>query len=181
MRKLFLLSAAAACFTLAAVLFLQGGLPERAAYTGLVLDSGQIAAPELDFLAPSFAGDTLTGLALTLEDLRGNPVVVNFWATWCVPCRVEMPELQRLHEQFPDVTILGVNLAEQPGVVQRWVDEFGLTFPIVLDREAIIATRYQVRVQPSTFVISPEGIISRIYYGPVTAQQLDSVLSEYGS
>jgi thiol-disulfide isomerase/thioredoxin len=72
-----------------------GGLPQRATYSGAVLPSGEIAAPEIGAFAPPFRAPTLDG-EITLEQLRGVPVVLNFWATWCVPCRVEMPWRTRM-------------------------------------------------------------------------------------
>ncbi|GAB4508458.1 MAG: hypothetical protein OHK0046_00910 [Anaerolineae bacterium] len=177
-RRVILLSGAAACFLLAAVLILQSGLPQRADYTGWRIAGERIVAPEVGFPAPPFSAPTLAGERVSLDELRGAPVILNFWATWCAPCRLEMPELQAFYEANPEVRILAVNMGEAPDAVQQWVNEFGLTFDMVLDAEQRIALAYRVRVQPSTFFISPEGVITRISYGPVTRETLDSVLSE---
>ena len=77
--------------------------------------------------------------------------MINFWATWCVPCRVEMPELQAFHEAHPAVRVLAVNLGESRDLIVDWVTQFGLTFDIVLDTDRSIADLYRLRGQPSTY------------------------------
>ncbi len=179
--RLGLFSLAIIALTIAAILVLQAGLPSHADYTGFQLDSGQVVAPEVNSLAPPFANPTLDGNIITLYDLRGNPVIINFWATWCGPCRVEMPELQSLYDDYGEqgLHILGVNLAEPVPLITAWVRDFGLTFDIVLDEQGQIATTYRLRGQPSTYVISPEGIITHVYYGPVNMDTLRAAVESY--
>lgn len=180
-RSLFLILCAAGCFTLAAALLFITGLPERADYTGFFLETGQRVAPEINSLAPPIDTTTLSNDALSLDGLRGSPVIVNFWATWCAPCRFEMAELQNLYEEHraSGLRILAVNLNEPTPLVQQWVDEMGLTYDILPDEDQAIARTYRLFAPPSTFVISPEGIIIQIFFGPVTADQLESVLAPY--
>ncbi|MCB9454250.1 MAG: TlpA family protein disulfide reductase [Anaerolineaceae bacterium] len=151
----------------AAVIVIAAGLPERADYTGESLFGTIPIAPEIGAQAPGFTADTLDGETITLGALRGQTVIVNFWATWCGPCRLEMPELQALYAGADGtLRILAVNLGEAPGAIRQWVDELGLTFTIVIDPAQDIAQLYHLRGQPSTYVIAPDGIITHIFYGP---------------
>lgn len=163
----------------AILLIMSAGLPQRADYTGATLpDIGRVA-PEIGSLAPPFAQPSLSDESIALLDLRGESVIINFWATWCVPCRIEMPELQALHEEA-GVRVVGVNLGEAREVVARWVDDLDLTFDIALDdMHWHVATDYRVRGYPSTFVIDSDGIITHIFYGPVTQDTLKNALNTH--
>ena len=125
--------------------------------------------PREGFYAPDFTLDTLDGSTITLSDLRGKSVVINFWATWCLPCRAETPALENAFEQYQDsdVVILGVNLTNQDSVaaVEAFVQEFELTYPILLDRDGGIGYLYQVTGLPTTYFISREGIIRSVLVG----------------
>lgn len=163
----------------AALLIVLAGLPQRANFTGATIpDIGRVA-PEIGSLAPPFYQPSLSDEPIALLDLRGESVIVNFWATWCVPCRIEMPELQALHEET-GVRVVGANLGESRAVVARWVDQLGITFDIALDDWHLhVATDYRVRGYPSTFVIDSDGIITHIFYGPVTQQTLKNALNAH--
>jgi peroxiredoxin len=167
--------AALALLMLASWLLLRAGLPQRSDYTGINVAAIGRVAPEIGSLAPPIDALTLDGDGVTLQALRGQSVVINFWATWCVPCRREMPELQSLHEHT-GVRVLAVNLAESPAAIQQWVDEFDLTLTVVLDRNGQIAEQYRLRGQPSTYVVAPDGIITHIYYGATTEDALHAAL-----
>ncbi len=131
--------------------------------------------------APEFTLQTLDGEPLSLSDLRGNAVVLNFWATWCPPCQAEMPELQAVHEAYAagGLVVLGVNQAEDQATVQAFLDERGLTFPVVLDLQYEASQRYQVNSLPTTFFIDRNGMIREIVVGQMNAallkQQLRSI------
>jgi thiol-disulfide isomerase/thioredoxin len=167
--------AAFALLMLAAWLLLRAGLPQRSDYTGVDVAAIGRVAPEIGALAPPIDAPTLNGDRVNLQALRGGSVVINFWATWCVPCRREMPDLQSLHEET-GVPVLAVNLAESPPVVQQWVDEFALTLTVVLDSRGRIAEQYRLRGQPTTYVVAPDGIITHIYYGATTDDILHAAL-----
>jgi thiol-disulfide isomerase/thioredoxin len=175
-RRLWI--SAFACFTVAVVLLIAAGLPNRAAYTGQALADGQFVAPEIGAFAPPIQAATLDS-HVNLAQLRGTPVIVNFWATWCVPCRIEMPELQTFHQAHPNVRVLAVNLGESRHLIVDWVTQFGLTFDVLLDPDQSIASLYRLRGQPSTYVIAPDGVITNIFYGPTTRQSLESALSAF--
>lgn len=127
-------------------------------------------SPHKGFLAPDSTLDTLDGSEITLSELRGKIVVINFWATWCLPCCVETPTLEKSYEQYKDsgVIVLGVNLTNQDVVseVESFVQEFQLTYPIPLDRDGSISNRlYQIRGLPTTFFVNREGIIRTVLVG----------------
>ena len=131
--------------------------------------------------APDFTLQTLEGEMLRLSDLQGKAVVLNFWATWCPPCQAEMPELQAAYEAYAPggLVVLGVNQAEDRATVQNFVNERGLTFPVVLDENYAAAQQYQVSSLPTTFFIDREGIIREIVIGQMNTallkQQLQSI------
>ncbi|HSO57378.1 MAG TPA: redoxin domain-containing protein [Paenisporosarcina sp.] len=117
-------------------------------------------------VAPDFELTTLEGETARLSDYRGQRVFVNFWATWCPPCRAEMPDMQKLYEQTDvDVEILAVNLQESEDVVSEFVNDFGLTFPILMDTNSDVADTYQVRAYPTSYMIDSSGRIQFIAIG----------------
>lgn len=125
--------------------------------------------------APDFELETLSGKRVKLSDYRGQRVMVNFWATWCPPCRAEMPDIQKFHQANDDIVILAINLTQtEPGLqqIQDFVDEFGLTFPVLLDVDIQVATAYQIRPIPSSFLIDSNGIIQFSAYGPLTYEMM---------
>ena len=134
----------------------------------LTVQDRALAAPMTGFLAPDFTLTTLDGKNMPLSSLRGKPVIVNFWATWCPPCRAEMPELEKLWQDYHrgDVMLLGVDQGESPGAVERFAREVvGVTFPLLLDPRLEVATRYGVRALPTTFFIDRQGRIQDIKVG----------------
>lgn len=133
------------------------------------------AAPAVGHPAPDFTLDTLDGGVLSLDDLTGTPVVLNFWATWCGPCRNEMPALQAASERFGDrVRILGVDQAEDPATVQAYIDELGIDFTIPLDAEQHVSSDlYNVSGLPTTFFIDAEGKISKVWMGEMNSITLE--------
>ena len=133
------------------------------------------AAPAIGYAAPQFTLTALNGEEFDLSSLRGTPVVLNFWATWCPPCRAELPELQAASERYEgQVAIIGVNQAETAGAVAEAAEGIGLTFPIPLDRSGSVSRLYGVRSLPTTFFIDRDGVIRQIQNGPVT----DAVLAQ---
>ncbi len=171
------LSTALAAATTALALLVATGLPQRAAFTDTSQTTLGWVAPEPWAMAPPFRAQRLDDTPINLSELRGQTVVLNFWATWCGPCEAEMPELQTIHESASDVRVLAVNLAEPQAQVRRWIRERNLSFDIVLDSSGEIAALYRLRGQPTTFIIDPNGIISRVFYGPVTADVLQTHLT----
>ncbi|MEP7292355.1 MAG: cytochrome c biogenesis protein CcdA [Chloroflexota bacterium] len=135
---------------------------------------------EVGKIAPGFTTTTDTGEPFSLAEQRGKVVLLNFWATWCGPCRVEMPEFQKAFSGHSsgDFIIVGVNNAENSEQIDSFRDEYALTFPLLLDESAAIQEQYAILSYPSTFVIDPDGIIITQHYGPLTAEQIDTLVSQ---
>ncbi len=178
--NLFLL-AAAACLTSAVILTAAAGLPDRATYTGIIQPDGALTAPEIGAVAPPFQTTTAGGTSVDLTDLRGTPVIINFWATWCEPCRIEMPALQAVYRrhQANGLRVLAINLRESPEIVLTWGANLGLTFDLLLDQSGQIAASYHLRGQPSTYILSPAGTITHIFYGPTDETTLEAALAPF--
>jgi thiol-disulfide isomerase/thioredoxin len=102
-----------------------------------------------------------------LGDLAGNFVFLNFWATWCPPCRAEMPSMEVLYQELKDrpFRMIAVNINEDQKTVQGFVDEFGYTYPILLDRDGNVSTNYGVRGIPTSFFIGPDGTVLGMLVG----------------
>jgi thiol-disulfide isomerase/thioredoxin len=121
------------------------------------------------------------GESLRLSDLRGKVVALNFWATWCAPCRLEMPDLQERARQFPDrLAVVGVNFDETAEDVAAFRDELGLDFPLLLDPDSAVQRLYRVLGYPTTFFIDEEGTIRIQHIGLMSPGQLDAYLEELG-
>ncbi|MGE3960754.1 MAG: TlpA family protein disulfide reductase [Dehalococcoidia bacterium] len=135
--------------------------------------------------APDFTLDTPDG-EFRLSDARGEIVVVNFWATWCGPCRFEMPEFQALHQERGEaegIRVVAVNLTSadsREGALQ-YAQDFGLTFTIAFDDQGTVAEHYGVHSLPATFFIDREGIVRTRSYGPVLGDRLEAALVEAGA
>ena len=134
-----------------------------------VSTAGQIPAPQKGFLAPDFSLETLEGKSVTLSDLRGKVVLLNFWATWCPPCRAEMPAFQQAYADYKDegFVVLAVNATAQDSAeeVAKFIDEYGLSFPIVLDRTGEVNQLYLVQSLPTSFFIDKDGVIQEVVVG----------------
>ena len=117
---------------------------------------------------PTFSGPTLDGRQLSIADQRGKVVVLNFWASWCVECRAEMPVLEQLQREFAarGFAVVGVNARETKEVAARYVKELGLTFPVVLDPDGKINVLYGVIGLPATFVVGRDGRAIAFAIGP---------------
>jgi len=175
-RRGGLLLAAVACAIGAVLVLLAAGLPDASLYAGQVLDGERYAAAPGE-LAPLFEAGTANGDLFSLAAMRGRPVVLNFWATWCSPCAAEMPELQRVQDAFGDsAVIVGVNTGESAEMVRAWAAERGISFPLALDMDGQTAARYQLRGQPATFILGADGVVREIVYGPTTFESLSRSL-----
>ena len=120
--------------------------------------------------APDFTLTGLDGQTFQLSELRGKPVVINFWATWCGPCRSEMPSLQTAAMRFDgEVVVVGVDQGEEVAPVQAFVDELGVTFPIALDTEMTVGARYNVKGMPTTFFVDADGVIRHLWVGEMNS------------
>ena len=138
--------------------------------------AGTVAAPQVGFLAPDFSLPTTNGETIRLSDLRGQAVLVNLWATWCPPCRAEMPAIEKVYQEYKDqgFVVLAVDMTFQddPSAVMPFVQEHGLTFPILLDQSGAVARAYQLRSLPSSFFITHDGIINEVVIGGPMSEAL---------
>jgi len=138
--------------------------------------SGKVPAPQQGFLAPDFELQTLDGETIKLSNLRGQAVLINLWATWCPPCRAEMPAIEKIYNEYQDqgLVVLAVNMTYQDAYsdIAPFIDEYGLTFPVLLDETSKVGTAYQLRSLPSSFFIDRDGIISEVVIGGPMAEAL---------
>jgi peroxiredoxin len=145
--------------------------PAAEAVTG-----GRIPAPREGFLAPDFALQDAQGSTIRLSDLRGQPVLVNVWASWCGPCRAEMRSMQKVYEAYSarGFTILAVNTTFQDTQANAlaFAAERGLTFPILFDVDGSVSAAYLVRAMPTSFFIDQEGVIRRVVFGGPMSEAL---------
>ncbi|MBI2675152.1 MAG: DUF3179 domain-containing protein [Candidatus Aenigmarchaeota archaeon] len=124
--------------------------------------------------APDFQLETIDGKKVHLKDFRGRAVILNFWASWCPPCRVEMPEFQQAFDKNKDkLVVVGVNLQEARENAQAFVDKNRITFPILLDPKAEVKDLYGVFTQPVTYFIDKEGKIVDKKFGQLTGEEID--------
>lgn len=144
-------------------------------------ESGAIYAPEKGQPAPDFTLENLDGEPMALEDLRGKVVLLNFWATWCGPCRVEMPALESRHQQYPEqLAVVGIDFDEPKENVAAFMEEFGLTFPILLDPGAVVQDAYRIRGYPTSVFLDQDGTVQIVHIGIMAEDQLDDYLQELG-
>ena len=132
-------------------------------------------APEIDLA-------TLAGGRVKLSKLRGHPVVVSFWGTWCAPCREEFPELVRAYREHGSagLYVLGVNGRDQElrtKDVQRFVDEFSVPFDIALDQRGRARKDYRIPWLPTTVFIDTSGVVQRVHFGPISRDDLDRAIA----
>ncbi len=132
--------------------------------------------------APEFSLPRLEGGEIRLSEFRGRPVLINFWASWCAPCRAEMPELERVAQEYEaaGLVVVGINQLEDPETVAQFVQEFSLTFPIALDRDGTTSRDWQVYGIPQTYLVDANGIIRKAWVGPVTYDSVARALAELG-
>jgi len=116
---------------------------------------------------PPLALQDLDGRAHRLEDYRGKVVLVNFWATWCEPCRAEMPSLGRLHAALADrpFIVLAVNLGEPVPRIKKFLARTPLNFPVLLDRDTAVAKAWRARILPATYLVGRDGRIRQVHFG----------------
>jgi len=139
-------------------------------------------APVLSAPAPEFALEDLTRTPVSLSGLRGQVVLINFWATWCAPCRIEMPALQRRYEQYQaqGFTVLAVDADEPSADVSAFARAYLLTFPVLLDPGLKVNDLYRVRGYPTSYFVDRAGFIRVVHIGSMSDAQLDAYLQTLG-
>ena len=140
------------------------------------------AAPVTGAPAPDFTLRNLSGQPVTLSALRGQVVLINFWATWCIPCQAEMPAIQHAYDarKGAGLTVLAVNLNEPAKDVQDYVTRLGVNFPVLLDAGDSISTLYRVRGYPTSFFVDRSGTVAIEQVGMMSDTQLAGNLAQLG-
>lgn len=142
--------------------------------------TGKSAAAELGRAAPNFRLEDLASGDSSLTDHRGKFVLVNFWASWCGPCRGEVPDLEALSQrQAGGLVVLGVNQQESRDAASKFAREFEVSYPILLDRSGEVSQAYRLGGLPVSFLVNPDGIIVRTYRGRMTEEQVQELEREY--
>lgn len=132
------------------------------------------AAPLAGYAAPDFTLQLTSGETVSLSDYRGTPVVLNFWATWCPPCRAEIPHFQSASQKYDgQVAILGLNDGEAPDTVLEFASDYAMTYPVLLDTGSAVSVRYRVTALPTTVFINADGVIAELFTGIINEAVLD--------
>lgn len=129
----------------------------------------EVEYPAEAFIAPEFTVPSLTGGAVKLSNYRGKVVFINFWATWCATCKVEMPSMEKLYQRFKDrgFEMLTISVDKDRSLIEPFMKEYALTFPVLLDPDSQVAKRkYKTTGVPETFIVNREGIIVHKAIGP---------------
>jgi len=152
-------------------------LPTPRGATPLPAPAAVVGAP-----APDFTLADLSGHSVSLSGFKGQVVLLNFWATWCPPCKLEMPTLQQHSVDYKDqgLVVVGVEAGEPKADVQDFANNLRLTFPILPDEKATVTDMYRVTALPTTFIIDRQGIIVQQAMGMLSSEQVDGYLAQLG-
>jgi thiol-disulfide isomerase/thioredoxin len=130
-------------------------------------------------LAPDFELETLTGDTIRLSELEGKPVLINFWATWCAPCVLEMPNFQKYYEDYPgQFEVLAINYGESKDVVGEFIHDIGVTFPVLFDNDAKVHGVYRFPGYPTSYIVDKTGVIRFQHIGLMDERTLEKYLTE---
>lgn len=131
--------------------------------------------------APDFELQNLDGQSISLSELKGKPVLINFWATWCRPCVFEMPYLQQIHEEWSDkgLVVLAINIGDSSTEVEGFLQNHNFSLPVLLDTTEVVAQKYGIRPIPTTFFIDKDGIVRNKIIGAFPSKAaIESRLNE---
>lgn len=136
-------------------------------------------------MPPDFELSTLSGEVIKLSDLKGQKVILNFWASWCGPCKAEMPHMQNYYDTYKDdanVEIVAVNMTtqERRGLkgIEEFIEDYELTFPIPLDEKGEIIDAYRVMTIPTTYMIGTDGTIGHVFFGPMDEKTIHNLVDQ---
>ena len=148
-----------------------------AGFSSLAANAPSIGA-EPGQIAPDIETTGVDGRALRLGDFRGQVVLLNFWATWCGPCRIEMPEFEEIYRERADegFVVLAVNNAESAAQVRAFGEEMALSFPLAMDEDGAVQSRYGIMNYPSTFLLDREGKVLSRHFGAQTVAQIHELV-----
>ncbi len=157
-----------------------GGSSQEGSSTTGPKGSELTPAPEIGRLAPDFTLVDMEGNEVTLSDFRGKTVFINFWATWCPPCRAEMPEIEAVYQEYKDkdVVVIGVDILEPEDVVRQFVEQGGYSWIFILDATGAVSDDYRITAIPTSFFIDREGIIQAVVIGAMTKRAMETKLDQ---
>lgn len=166
--------AALFCLGAAIMLLARSGLPDWIELSASTSVKGSGGALAIGSRAPQFQLFNTSGEKVALDGKAGVVAIINFWATYCAPCRQEMRDLQKLQISRPDsLRVLAVNMGESVDAVADWGRENGLGYDLLLDPTLAVSKQFMVRGIPTTYLLDSSQMIRNVYYGPVTLGQLD--------
>ncbi len=172
------------------VLMVQSNINETAPIEQPVSNPIEVEEPEdigleIGQIPPDFELATLTGETVTLSELKGKKVMLNFWASWCGPCKAEMPHMEQYYKKQKEsdgVEVIAVNLtkAERKGLeaVEQFVEAYGLTFPIPLDEDGKLMQTYEVITIPTTYLIGTDGAVAQMIRGPMDEETMKDLMDQ---
>lgn len=144
--------------------------------------TGKAPSADQGRLAPDFRLASLDGGSSSLSDYRGSYVLVNFWASWCGPCRNEAPDLEALATGNSGIKVLGINQQETADAAKSFATQFELSYTLVLDRDGSVSDAYRVgHGLPVSFLLSPQGVIIKVYLGQIPHDEFARLQKEYAS
>lgn len=146
--------------------------------TLLTTSKSSIPLPELDNV-PDFTLNTLDGKEVALSNYKGNGMMINFWASWCSPCKKEMPAIENVYNSFKEkgFEVLAINLGEKEERIVNFLEKYPLSYPILLDDD-IVSTDYMVHSLPTSYFVEPDGSLNKIHIGELSEEELYKIVSE---
>jgi peroxiredoxin len=139
--------------------------------------AGLGTAPAIGKLAPNFLLQTVDGRTVRLSDLRGKPVFLNFWATWCIFCVSEMPAMQRLADRYGDrLVVVGVNVGESAADARAFADQAGIRYALLLDPQTEVTKAYRVQAMPTSLFLDPVGVVRYLHYGVLMPPEMEQIV-----
>lgn len=156
----------------------QSGTSQQGGSTSGIQSSTPKVGLDIGDIAPDFTVTMNDGKSIKLSALRGKPVFLNFWATWCPPCRMEMPDIQKISTEDHNVQIVALNLKESPTTVRSFLTKNGYTYPVGFDTNGSIADLYGVSGIPTSYAIDAKGIIRFRQEGVLIYSQLNQWFSK---
>jgi cytochrome c biogenesis protein CcmG, thiol:disulfide interchange protein DsbE len=169
---LFLLTGLIIGLSLGAAIFFGGGVSRQG--------REDRPFPQVGKQFPNFKLETLDGNTISFERLTQQPVILNFWATWCEPCKEEMPLLQAYEVKYPEIVVIGINYDEPLQTVRRFVENNDVAFQILLDPGGKISNQFKVFGFPTTFFIDANGVLQANHIGQLNEQLMDLYLEKIG-